>query len=126
MAATTKQLNVPNKEISHRINFMYQAAHTALTCGKSQEEANQLCRIYVRSLRKIAKKLVLRLDPNIKRTLCKKCDLLLIPGITSTIRHSSKREKHVILKCKDCATTKRFLSRSTYVLFTENPKVVVS
>lgn len=126
MVQTSKQLNIPNKEISHRINFIYQAAHTALTCGKSQAEANQVCRMYVRSLRKIAKKLVLRLDPNIKRSLCKKCDLLLLPGLTSTIRLGSKRQKHVIIKCRDCGAVKRFLTRSSHVLFTENPEAITS
>ena len=126
MVQTSKTPNIPNKEISHRINFMYQAAHTALTSGKSQAEANQVCRVYIRSLRRIAKKLVLRLDPNIKRSLCKKCDLLLLPGLTSTLRLGSKRQKHIIIKCNDCGAIKRFLSSSSYVLFTENPNSIAS
>ncbi|RUO95424.1 RNAse P Rpr2/Rpp21/SNM1 subunit domain-containing protein [Jimgerdemannia flammicorona] len=45
-----------------------------------------LGRFYVNSMKTVGKRLVLRLDPNLKRTICKRCDTLLIPSVTSRIR----------------------------------------
>jgi RNase P subunit RPR2 len=88
--------------------FSFQAAHTALQTGNKV-----MSRFYVQTMRAIAQRLVLRLyavslfiystsnslhreflydsactssDPAIKRTLCKRCSQLLIPGITASVR----------------------------------------
>jgi len=60
--------------------------------GKTQQERNlpapdkSLSSVYVKDIRAIARKSVLRIDPNVKRTLCRTCNAVLIPGVTSSVR----------------------------------------
>ena len=98
-----------SKDAIERINYLYQLAHEAL---KVKNEG--LARFYIFTLKNIAKRLVIRLDPSIKRTICKHCNSLLISGITMRTRISSKRETHVINTCLYCGNIKRFLARDWY------------
>lgn len=45
-----------------------------------------LGRFYVNTMKTIGTKQVLRIDPSIKRNLCRRCDTLLLPGVTSQVR----------------------------------------
>lgn len=74
-------------------------------------------------MKSIARKLVIRLDPSIKRVICKSCDSLLIPGVSCTHRLRGRREKHVTVTCLSCGMTKRFLARKQYKLFSENNSI---
>ncbi|XP_065066311.1 ribonuclease P protein subunit p21-like [Rhopilema esculentum] len=100
-----KSFFVPNREAYDRINFLYQAAH--LTLSQNPENV-ELSRFYISTAKKITEKLVLKIDPKIKRTICKCCHALLIPGITSTHRLQGKREKHMVVSCLTCKTVKRW------------------
>nr|XP_012332510.1 ribonuclease P protein subunit p21 isoform X3 [Aotus nancymaae] len=74
---------VKDREAFQRLNFLYQAAH----CVLAQDPENQaLARFYCHTERTIAKRLVLRRDPSVKRTLCRGCSSLLVPGLTCTQR----------------------------------------
>ncbi|XP_037699060.1 ribonuclease P protein subunit p21 isoform X2 [Choloepus didactylus] len=74
---------VKDREAFQRLNFLYQAAH----CVLAQDPENQaLARFYCHTEKIIAKRLVLRRDPSVKRTLCRGCSSLLIPGLTCTQR----------------------------------------
>nr|XP_039258881.1 ribonuclease P protein subunit p21-like [Styela clava] len=115
----SKRQSIHQKDVFHRLNYLYQAAHTVLTINPMDWD---LSRHYTNTLRTLAKKNVLRLHPHLKRTLCKGCDLLLIPGITSKVRTSGKRENHIIIECLHCDTLKRFLCKNDYVLWHDNPK----
>ncbi|MEE6470082.1 hypothetical protein FKM82_008852 [Ascaphus truei] len=78
---------IKDKEAFQRLNFLYQAAH----CVLAQNPENvALSRFYCHTQRMIGKRLVLRQDPSVKRTICKRCSSLLVPGITSTVRQKSK------------------------------------
>ncbi|KAK2179318.1 hypothetical protein NP493_498g00010 [Ridgeia piscesae] len=103
-------------EMFTRINFLYQAAHRVLL-----ESPNNtgLVRFYAYTLRSIAMKNVLRLDPTIKRTLCKKCSMLLIPGVTATVRHRGHKQRHTVVTCLECNVSKRFVTSSTHTLWCE-------
>ncbi len=66
-------------------------------------------------MRSVAKKSVMRLGPQIKRTVCKRCDTLLIPGISceNRIENASKGGKKswadvLVVGCMACGTVKRF------------------
>ncbi|MEQ2186516.1 Ribonuclease P protein subunit p21 [Goodea atripinnis] len=75
--------HLKDKEAYQRLNYLYQAAH----CVLSQSPDNvELARFYCFTQKTIARRLVLRQDPSVKRTLCKKCCSLLIPGVTATTR----------------------------------------
>ncbi|XP_025103153.1 ribonuclease P protein subunit p21-like [Pomacea canaliculata] len=107
-----------NKEVFQRINFLYQAAHFALVQTPSQP---QLCCFYINTLRTVAEKHVIRLHPEMKRTICKKCCILLLPGITATVRSKKKGEKCTLVSCLECGNVKRFPWRKTHQLWIEKP-----
>ena len=110
----TKRLNIHQKDVFYRLNFLYQAAHAALTGSSANWD---LSRHYTMTLRTLAKKNVLRLHPSLKRNLCKSCDLLLIPGVTSQVRVREGKIQFLLIKCLNCKTVKRFPCREDYVLW---------
>ncbi|GJJ06250.1 hypothetical protein Clacol_000441 [Clathrus columnatus] len=60
---------------------------------------------YIQDLRTIGNKNVLRIDPSVKRKLCKACNTVLIPGTTASVRIKSGRNKlvkKVIYTCLHC------------------------
>ncbi|CAG8790171.1 43883_t:CDS:10 [Gigaspora margarita] len=63
--------------------------------------------------------LILRIDPSIKRTLCKRCDSVLLPGVTSQIRIKSKPEPQLQMMCTQCGTARGYPIRKGYQLFSE-------
>ncbi|XP_035220566.1 ribonuclease P protein subunit RPR2-like [Stegodyphus dumicola] len=63
-----------------------------------------------------------KLAPYIKRQICKKCHLILRPGITSRVKLKNNGSKHILVTCNLCGTKKRFLSNPDYQLFYEKIK----
>ncbi|XP_030060019.1 ribonuclease P protein subunit p21 isoform X2 [Microcaecilia unicolor] len=84
--------HVKDKEAFQRLSFLYQAAH----CVLAQNPENvELARFYCHTQKTISKRLVLRQDPSVKRTICKRCYSLLLPGITATVR---QRKQNTIVQ----------------------------
>ncbi|CAI8024688.1 Ribonuclease P protein subunit p21 [Geodia barretti] len=79
----SKQSIVPHREAFMRMNFLFQASLAVLSANPSHP---QLSRFYVHTMKNVGKRLVLRMDPGMKRMLCKGCDSLLVPGVTATHR----------------------------------------
>ncbi|KAI9459101.1 Rpr2-domain-containing protein [Russula earlei] len=71
--------------------------------------AADIGRGYVRAMRLIGQKTTVKMDPTVKRTLCKGCDTVLIPGLSATVRvHGSGAHRHVITtNCLRCGTARR-------------------
>jgi ribonuclease P protein subunit RPR2 len=74
-----------------------------------------LSRHLLSNLRTISHKGQIRLSPSIKRSICKKCESLLIPGSSSTHRvdNQSRGGKKpwadvLVVRCNACGTEKRF------------------
>lgn len=110
-----------DKDAYLRLNFLYQAAH----CVLAQNPDNiELARFYCFTQKTIARRLVLRQDPSVKRTLCKKCCSLLIPGVTATTRQKKKRCKarFTVTTCLFCGEKKTFLNNPNYVLWSDRPE----
>nr|XP_046159443.1 LOW QUALITY PROTEIN: ribonuclease P protein subunit p21-like [Oncorhynchus gorbuscha] len=110
--------NLKDKEAYQRLNFLYQAAH----CVLSQTPENvELARFYCFTQKTIAKRLVLRQDPSVKRTLCKKCCSLLVPGVTATARQRriKYRNRMTVLQCLSCGQSKRFLNNPKHRLWVD-------
>ncbi|KAG2181530.1 hypothetical protein INT44_008345 [Umbelopsis vinacea] len=82
-----------------------------------------LSRYYCSTMKNISKKLVLRLDPNVKRSICKKCDNVLIPSVTSDVRVKSRPHKGTVITCKSCRTQKRLIAKKGYELWTSKANV---
>lgn len=118
---------IPHKDHYARISFLYQASNKFCLQPKYQI----LSRGYGRNLDLVAKKTVLKLSPALKRTLCKKCDMLLIPGLTMTmkIENESKAESHhndvLVHTCIKCGEKRRFPvgKNRHYDLFSEREGV---
>ena len=74
-----------------------------------------LSRHLVTHLRSVSLKTQIRLAPDIKRSICKRCNALLIPGTTSAprIENASRGGKKpwadvLVVECLACGTVKRF------------------
>ncbi|XP_053491365.1 ribonuclease P protein subunit p21 [Ictalurus furcatus] len=109
--------NIKDKEAFQRLNFLYQAAHCVLA---QNPENTELARFYCFTQKTIAKRLVLRQDPSVKRTMCKKCCALLIPGVTATVRQrSSRRQRATLIRCLGCGQTKKFPNNPKHQLWVD-------
>jgi ribonuclease P protein subunit RPR2 len=138
VTSTPKVKGVPNKHLHARTTFLYQAA-TYLTLQaaidtqehskEKTEAANQALTggsVHVRPqsalalqlgshLRAVSLKGQVRLSTDLKRTLCKTCNTILIPGQTSTqtVENESKGERKphadvLVVECNFCKSKKRF------------------
>lgn len=74
-----------------------------------------LSRQLLTDLRNVTKKAVIRISPEMKRTMCKSCDTFLVEGQTcaSTVENKSKGGKRpwadvLVIKCNTCGREKRF------------------
>lgn len=62
---------------------------------------------YTSLAKKIGMRYNVRLSKDVKRKICKKCNTLLTPGKTCSVRLDSKN-KCIIIKCKKCNTIYRY------------------
>jgi ribonuclease P protein subunit RPR2 len=140
MAKGKKAAGVPNGHLYSRVSFLYQAAALLETstsglaekvsreglepgadkkiCTKQSVVEPQLrgmSRQLLTALRSVSKKSSMRLSQDMKRTICRRCDTLLIEGRTlnSTIENKSRGEKKtwadmLVMKCSVCGNEKRF------------------
>lgn len=74
-----------------------------------------LSRAYISNLRGISLKTQLRLPQEVKRSFCKRCDTLLVPGVNCTeeIRNASRDGRKPwadvrVVRCTTCFTEKRY------------------
>ncbi|KAM9321655.1 ribonuclease P protein subunit p21-like [Gastrophryne carolinensis] len=114
---------IKDKEAFQRLNYLYQAAH----CVLAQNPENvELARFYCHTEKMISKRLVLRQDPSIKRTICKRCSSLLLPGITCTVRQRKRRgQRRTVVRCLSCGLTKHFLSDPNHKLWCDQPEALL-
>jgi ribonuclease P protein subunit RPR2 len=83
--------------------------------GPPKVQAARLPRQYLSQMRGVSLKSQLRLPQDIKRSVCKRCDILLVPGsnCTEEIENSSRGKKKpwadvCVIRCTSCGTAKRF------------------
>ncbi|XP_022313443.2 ribonuclease P protein subunit p21-like [Crassostrea virginica] len=91
--------------VEKRISYLFQLAHLCIT---SKDVDKDMCRYHVRNLKRISKKNVIRLHPDIKRKLCKHCDLLLYAGITAKVRVSKRPQRAINVQCIECKSVKKY------------------
>jgi ribonuclease P protein subunit RPR2 len=128
---------VPNRHLHARTSFLYQAAtYLTLQVGAETSSAKgqdtlvynpskeasisthnpSLLGLHLGShLRAVSLKAQVRLSSDVKRTICKTCNVLLIPGQTSThiLENASKKGGKpwadvLEVGCKICGTKKRY------------------
>ncbi len=109
------------KEAGHesfdRMNYLYQAAEVTV-----KSKVRDLDRQLLRNMWSLSKKTVKKLDPSLKRTLCKGCGGLLQPGTTARVRVRSKRQKHVAWTCLACGYVRRFNLDPRHRLWYDRPE----
>ncbi|KAI8150224.1 RNAse P Rpr2/Rpp21/SNM1 subunit domain-containing protein [Fennellomyces sp. T-0311] len=113
-----------------RMNFLHQAAILmSSTQIPSRDESTEnetlaaLGRYYNNNMKRIGKKLVLRSDPHVKRSICKRCDTALIPVLTANVRIRAGQTA-TVTTCKTCGTQKRLLANPQHELFNDKPEHV--
>ncbi|KAJ6500185.1 RNAse P Rpr2/Rpp21/SNM1 subunit domain-containing protein [Mycena vitilis] len=118
--------NIVNKDIMQRLNYMYQAsaylsgvlpvapqktgaAPPKRTKKSRKMNVHDLSKSYINSMKTVASKTMVKMDPAVKRTLCNGCNIVLVPGSTATVRvKSSKVHGHIMsYRCTSCNSTRR-------------------
>jgi ribonuclease P protein subunit RPR2 len=80
-----------------------------------QPQLAHLSRQYLGQMRGVSLKTQLRLSQDIKRSVCKRCEIILVPGsnCTDEIENLSRGKKKPwadvrVIRCASCGTSKRF------------------
>lgn len=120
MAKKDEAAGVTNRDILQRMSFMYQASAylNALpepTAKPTRTTTQQLAKSYINSMKAVGRKTVVKMDPAVKRTLCKGCNAVLIPGGTARVRvKGSSTHSHVMTyTCRTCSTKLRIPAPSS-------------
>ncbi|XP_072760717.1 uncharacterized protein Rpp21 [Anoplolepis gracilipes] len=108
-----------HKDIFERMNYLYQASHLMALIDRGTAS------YFGNNMVGCAKKAVLRMEPNLKRNVCKCCQTPLIPGETARVRLTSKPIKRVKWTCLTCMNTKRFPTRKGYKLWLDQPEAII-
>ncbi|KAG8033922.1 hypothetical protein G9C98_008403 [Cotesia typhae] len=103
------------KDVLERMNYLYQASkliskHDTITAS-----------CFGNTMISCSRKAVLRIETDLKRSICKCCQSPLIPGETSHVRLITKPIKAVKQTCLICKTSKKIPIKPGYKLWTENP-----
>ncbi|XP_041969371.1 ribonuclease P protein subunit rpr2-like [Aricia agestis] len=113
---------VQGNDTFQRINFLYQLS-------KEVVEKNPALSVYYDNLViNIAKKSVLKIHPDIKRQICKKCRCMLVDKKSSEIKLKTKNKlKFISLKCTVCGYERRFPAdkNKDHRVWLEKPEAVV-
>ncbi|XP_046648485.1 ribonuclease P protein subunit p21-like [Daphnia pulicaria] len=128
MNMSGKKTNTSGSDGFQRLNFLYQASIVALN---AVPHCPQITSVFGKNMISIGKKLQLKLDHSVKRTICKGCKVLLIPGKSVEVKikqipASRKRKsrcgnqrKIQEWKCMFCSCVKQFVLNPGYSLWAE-------
>jgi ribonuclease P protein subunit RPR2 len=95
-------MNSTVKQIARqRIQILFQQAQ------KTYKTNPEIAQSYIKTARKIAMSARIRLPTQYKRSSCKNCNTLLVPGETSRVRMRPTREPHVVITCLSCGNQTR-------------------
>ncbi|KAH9948932.1 Rpr2-domain-containing protein [Amylocystis lapponica] len=95
--------------VVHTSDTLRKEKHRKRRTARHPASAADLSRSYVKAMHLIGKKTTVKMDPALKRTLCKGCFSVLIPGSTATVRvHPSPSHGHsMAYTCTACHTVRR-------------------
>lgn len=103
-------VNMENDDTNHT-----QEQPNLTQVDRSITTAQNLSRKLLTDLRAVTHKSLIRASPDVKRTICKYCDTLLVDGQTSSsaVENASKGGKKpwadvLVVKCHTCGRAKRF------------------
>jgi ribonuclease P protein subunit RPR2 len=124
-AKGTKGAGIPHKHLHARASYLHQASSYLSLASRSTTGNEKVpdhpgrdsvqSRHLLTQLRAVSLKSQIRLAPEMKHTVCKRCSSLLIAGKTSIERIENESRGGLkpwadvlIIKCDFCGTTKRF------------------
>lgn len=120
MTKTEKKKQEFNMDINHnRVNYLYQLS-TALA-----DQCPGLSSAYNSILKGLTQKSLLKIDPEIKRNICKGCNTMLIPGTTVTCRMVKKTKGVIKWSCKFCGKSKIYKKNNNNCIWSENSKFLL-
>lgn len=98
---------IPNRDLMQRMNFLYQAS-VHLSHSETHAETGRLARKHVKTLKKISNGAVVKIDPSVKRMLCKGCNAVLVPGSSASVRVKTSRPHGRVISytCFSCRTVR--------------------
>ncbi|KAI6121431.1 Rpr2-domain-containing protein [Pisolithus sp. B1] len=122
--------HISNRDIIQRLNFLYQASallgtishppspHTPVTCHPTAchqprrrrvVTTSELSRSYVDTMKIVGQKTNTKIDPSVKRRLCKNCSSVLVPGISAMVRVKNSASHHHLVSyvCHACQSERR-------------------
>ncbi len=95
-------VNSTAKQIARqRVHVLFQQA------SRSYKTNPDLAKSYLLTARKIAMSARMRLPSAYKRSICKGCNTLLVPGESSRVRIQQRREPHIVVTCLRCGSQVR-------------------
>ncbi|CAH0594401.1 unnamed protein product [Chrysodeixis includens] len=113
---------VQGNDSFQRMNYLYQIS-------KDMADKNPILSAYYGNLIiGVAKKTVLKVHPDIKRQLCKKCRCFLVHNVTANMKIKKKnKSKTVELQCSTCGAKRSFPAKTDkdYRVWVEKPDAVV-
>ncbi|KAF9360067.1 Ribonuclease P protein subunit p21 [Mortierella sp. AD094] len=71
-----------------------------------------VARFYASTMREVGRKNVIRIDPVVKRSICQRCEALLMPSISCEVRIQATPQLHTIVTCTACGAFRRFFCMS--------------
>ncbi len=88
-----------------RIRWLFKLAYNETKKGNYERS-----RRYTKLIIRIAEKGGIKVPRRIKRSICKNCGIVLIPGLTARVRVRSEgsRGSHVTVTCLVCGWMKRY------------------
>jgi len=85
-----------------RIDILVRLAREAVKSNPA------LSKRYIEIAHRIAMRSGVRLGPERKQFICKKCGSLLVPGVNCRVRVRAERGTHVLVTCLECGSKKRY------------------
>ncbi|KAH8400575.1 hypothetical protein KR222_007112, partial [Zaprionus bogoriensis] len=85
-----KRKVLSQRQVCSRMNFLYQAANLMAHSGGN----NTLAAYYGKLCRHVGTKSLMHMSPALKRTLCKRCSLPLLPGVNTKLKTEAKLAQH--------------------------------
>ena len=92
-------------DVQLRMNYLLQAS-AMLTATRATRGVS---RLLAHSFKSVASRNVQRVAPAVKRTICKRCSSLLVPGRTATHTCTAVGQPRVEIMCHNCRHVRVFL-----------------
>ncbi|XP_055679572.1 ribonuclease P protein subunit p21 [Lutzomyia longipalpis] len=113
-----KQKQCQGRDTYHRMNYLYQASK--LMAGRNDFLSSYLGH----QCRAIGKKSVLKMEPAVKRTICKRCSIFLKPEETADVEVEDTGRGVCVISCRRCGFQKRYHNDGNYSMWLDNPASV--